>query len=67
MDAKDLERLTERIARLESFNRPLSRAIIVRFLVLAATHISMSLVWLSIYAVSIGTLSERLARPKVRR
>jgi threonine/homoserine/homoserine lactone efflux protein len=38
-----------------------------RFLVLAATHISMSLVWLSVYAISIGTLSERLARPAVRR
>lgn len=38
-----------------------------RFLVLAATHISMSLVWLSVYAVSIGTLSEELARPQVRR
>jgi threonine/homoserine/homoserine lactone efflux protein len=38
-----------------------------RFLVLAATHISMSLVWLSIYAISIGTLSERMARPSVRR
>jgi threonine/homoserine/homoserine lactone efflux protein len=38
-----------------------------RFLVLAATHVSMSLVWLSIYAVSIGTLSERMARPRVRR
>jgi threonine/homoserine/homoserine lactone efflux protein len=38
-----------------------------RFLVLAATHISMSLVWLSIYAISIGTLSERMARPGVRR
>jgi threonine/homoserine/homoserine lactone efflux protein len=38
-----------------------------RFLVLAATHISMSLVWLSIYAVSLGTLSERMTRPGVRR
>ncbi len=38
-----------------------------RFLVLAATHISMSLVWLSLYAISIGTLSERMARPRVRR
>jgi threonine/homoserine/homoserine lactone efflux protein len=38
-----------------------------RFLVLAATHISMSLVWLSIYALSMGTLSERMARPGVRR
>jgi threonine/homoserine/homoserine lactone efflux protein len=38
-----------------------------RFLLLAATHVSMSLAWLSIYAVSIGTLSERMARPRVRR
>ncbi|MBE3098545.1 MAG: LysE family translocator [Planctomycetes bacterium] len=38
-----------------------------RFLVLAVTHVSMSLVWLSIYALSIGTLSERMARPLVRR
>jgi threonine/homoserine/homoserine lactone efflux protein len=38
-----------------------------RFLVLAVTHIAMSLVWLSVYAISIGTLSERLARPGVRR
>ena len=38
-----------------------------RFLVLAVTHISMSLVWLSIYAISMGTLSERMARPGVRR
>jgi threonine/homoserine/homoserine lactone efflux protein len=38
-----------------------------RFLVLAATHVAMSLVWLSIYAISIGTLSERLARPAARR
>ena len=38
-----------------------------RFLVLAATHVSMSLVWLSIYAVSLGTLAERMTRPGVRR
>jgi threonine/homoserine/homoserine lactone efflux protein len=38
-----------------------------RFLVLAATHVAMSLVWLSVYAISIGTLSERLARPALRR
>jgi threonine/homoserine/homoserine lactone efflux protein len=38
-----------------------------RFLVLAATHIVMSLAWLSVYAITIGTLSERLARPRVRR
>jgi len=38
-----------------------------RFLVLAATHISMSLAWLAVYAFSIGTISERMARPRVRR
>ena len=38
-----------------------------RFLVLAATHVSMSLVWLSIYAFALGVLAERFARPWVRR
>jgi len=38
-----------------------------RFLVLAATHVSMSLVWLSIYAFALGVLAERFARPSVRR
>jgi len=38
-----------------------------RFLVLAATHVSMSLVWLSIYAAALGVLAERMARPHVRR
>jgi threonine/homoserine/homoserine lactone efflux protein len=38
-----------------------------RFLVLAATHVSMSLVWLSIYAFALGILAERFARPAVRR
>jgi threonine/homoserine/homoserine lactone efflux protein len=38
-----------------------------RFLVLAATHVSMSLVWLSIYATALGVLAERMARPLVRR
>ncbi len=38
-----------------------------RFLVLAATHVSMSLVWLSIYAAALGALAERMARPRVRR
>lgn len=36
MDANDLERLTERIAKLESFNRRLSRAVVVLLLVLAS-------------------------------
>jgi threonine/homoserine/homoserine lactone efflux protein len=38
-----------------------------RFSLLAATHISMSLLWLSSYALAVGTLSERLERPWVRR
>jgi threonine/homoserine/homoserine lactone efflux protein len=38
-----------------------------RFVVLAATHVSMSLVWLSIYAMALGVLAERMARPLVRR
>lgn len=38
-----------------------------RFVVLAATHVSMSLVWLSIYAIALGVLAERMARPLVRR
>lgn len=38
-----------------------------RFVVLAATHVSMSLVWLTIYAVGLGVLAERMARPGVRR
>ena len=38
-----------------------------RFLVLAATHVSMSLLWLSFYAFTLGALAERLSRPAVRR
>jgi threonine/homoserine/homoserine lactone efflux protein len=38
-----------------------------RFIVLAATHVSMSLVWLSIYAAALGVLAERMGRPRVRR
>ena len=38
-----------------------------RFLVLAVTHVSMSMVWLSMYAVALGVLAERMARPLVRR
>ena len=38
-----------------------------RFLLLAATHVSMSLLWLSAYALAVGTLSERMARPWARR
>ena len=38
-----------------------------RFLVLAATHVTMSLTWLTTYAVLMGTFAERLSRPGVRR
>jgi threonine/homoserine/homoserine lactone efflux protein len=38
-----------------------------RFLVLAATHVSMSLLWLTFYAAALGILADRLARPLVRR
>lgn len=36
MDANDLERLTQRIAKLESFNRRLSRAVVVLLVILAS-------------------------------
>lgn len=36
---------------------------IPRFLLLAATHISMSMLWLSAYALAVGMISERLAQP----
>jgi threonine/homoserine/homoserine lactone efflux protein len=38
-----------------------------RFVVLASTHVSMSLIWLSMYAVALGVMAERMARPLVRR
>jgi threonine/homoserine/homoserine lactone efflux protein len=38
-----------------------------RFIVLAATHVSMSLVWLTTYATALGVLADRMARPMVRR
>ena len=38
-----------------------------RFLLLAVTHVSMSLGWLSMTAVTLGAFSERMARPGVRR
>jgi threonine/homoserine/homoserine lactone efflux protein len=38
-----------------------------RFLVLAATHVGMSLIWLSVYAFTLGALADRFARPPVRR
>lgn len=38
-----------------------------RFLLLAATHVSMSLVWLSIWALALGALAGVFSRPFVRR
>ena len=38
-----------------------------QFLLLAATHVSMSVIWLTAYALAVGTLSERMAHPIVRR
>ncbi|RPJ81210.1 MAG: LysE family translocator, partial [Acidobacteria bacterium] len=40
---------------------------LLRFALLAAVHVSMSLAWLSLYAFALGLLAERLARPGVRR
>lgn len=51
---------------LPQFIRP-TDVFVSRFVLLAATHISMSILWLSFYALAVGTLSERLARPRVRR
>jgi threonine/homoserine/homoserine lactone efflux protein len=38
-----------------------------RFLLLAATHVSMSILWLTSYALAVGTLSERIAKSGIRR
>ncbi len=38
-----------------------------RFLLLASTHVSMSLVWLSVWALTLGALAAVFARPSVRR
>jgi threonine/homoserine/homoserine lactone efflux protein len=38
-----------------------------RFLLLAGTHVGMSLAWLAFYAFALGVLAERFARPAVRR
>jgi threonine/homoserine/homoserine lactone efflux protein len=38
-----------------------------RFFVLAATHVAMSVAWLSVCAAALGVLAERMARPLVRR
>jgi threonine/homoserine/homoserine lactone efflux protein len=40
---------------------------IPRFLLLGAAHISMSMLWLSAYALAVGMISERLAQPSIRR
>ncbi len=38
-----------------------------RFLVLAVTHVMMSVVWLTFYAAALGVLADQFARPLVRR
>jgi threonine/homoserine/homoserine lactone efflux protein len=38
-----------------------------RFLLLAATHVLMSVAWLSLYASAVGVFADRFARPSVRR
>jgi threonine/homoserine/homoserine lactone efflux protein len=38
-----------------------------RFLVLAGSHVLLSLAWLTFYAAALGVLADRLARPLVRR
>jgi len=38
-----------------------------RFLLLAGTHVSMSIAWLSTYSAAVGTLSVHITRPRVRR
>ncbi len=38
-----------------------------RFLLLASAHVSMSLAWLFAFAMAVGSLSEHMARPRVRR
>jgi threonine/homoserine/homoserine lactone efflux protein len=38
-----------------------------RFLLLAATHVSMSLAWLSLFALTLGAMATVFARPHVRR
>lgn len=38
-----------------------------RFAVLAATHVAMSIVWLSCFTAALGLLVERITRPSVRR
>ena len=38
-----------------------------RFLLLAATHVSMSLAWQSGCAIAVSVIADRLARPSIRR
>lgn len=42
-------------------------AFLRRYLLLGGTHVAMSVVWLIAFAISIGTLSEQMTRPRVRR
>jgi threonine/homoserine/homoserine lactone efflux protein len=51
---------------LPQFNGP-HDPFFARFLLLAATHVGMSLIWLCCYALALGLLADRFARPSVRR
>jgi threonine/homoserine/homoserine lactone efflux protein len=42
-------------------------AFLPRFLVLAATHVTMSLSWLSLWAITLGALAGLFAKPNVKR
>jgi threonine/homoserine/homoserine lactone efflux protein len=38
-----------------------------RYLLLGQTHVAMSIVWLSFFALFVGTLADKMTRPSVRR
>lgn len=42
-------------------------AFLARYLLLAGTHVAMSVVWQGAVGVSVGTFAQRMARPAVRR
>jgi threonine/homoserine/homoserine lactone efflux protein len=48
------------------FIRP-TESFVPRYLLLGGTHVGMALVWLCAFAISVGTLAERMTRPAVRR
>jgi threonine/homoserine/homoserine lactone efflux protein len=48
------------------FIRP-AEAFVPRYLLLGGTHVGMALAWLCAFAISVGTLAERMTRPAVRR